>query len=334
MSQITAAITAVGSYLPEHILTNAMLEEMVDTNDEWITSRTGIKERRILKDPNLGTSYLAIKAAEDLIQKKKLDPKEIDAVIVATATPDMMVASTAAYVASAIGATEAFSFDLQAACSGFLYGMSSAAAYIASGMYRKVLLIGADKMSSIIDYQDRATCIIFGDGAGAVLFEPNQDGLGYQDAYLRSDGVGRDFLRIEAGGSLLPTSQQTLDNKQHYVYQDGKTVFKFAVSNMADAAARIMERNALTNYTVQWLVPHQANNLIIEATAQRMGVPENKVMRNIERCGNTTSATLPLLLADYENQLHVGDRLVFAAFGGGFTWGAIYLTWAYNANHN
>jgi 3-oxoacyl-[acyl-carrier-protein] synthase-3 len=244
----------------------------------------------------------------------------------------MMVASTAAYVASAIGATEAFSFDLQAACSGFLYGMSTAAAYIASGMYRKVLLIGADKMSSIIDYQDRATCIIFGDGAGAVLFEPNQDGLGYQDAYLRSDGVGRDFLRIEAGGSLLPTSQKTLDNKQHYVYQDGKTVFKFAVSNMADAAARIMERNALTNDTVHWLVPHQANNRIIDATAQRMGVPENKVMRNIERCGNTTSATLPLLLADYENQLHTGDRLVFAAFGGGFTWGAIYLTWAYDTN--
>ncbi|MFM1888393.1 MAG: hypothetical protein RL501_680 [Bacteroidota bacterium] len=332
MSQITAAITAVGSYLPEHVLTNAMLEKMVDTNDEWITSRTGIKERRILKDPNLGTSYLAIKAAESLLQKKKLDPKEIDAVIVATATPDMMVASTAAYVASAIGATEAFSFDLQAACSGFLYGMSTAAAYIASGMYRKVLLIGADKMSSIIDYQDRATCIIFGDGAGAVLFEPNQDGLGYQDAYLRSDGVGRDFLRIEAGGSLLPTSQKTLDNKQHYVYQDGKTVFKFAVSNMADAAARIMERNALTNDTVHWLVPHQANNRIIDATAQRMGVPENKVMRNIERCGNTTSATLPLLLADYENQLHAGDRLVFAAFGGGFTWGAIYLTWAYDTN--
>ncbi|MFZ9673867.1 MAG: beta-ketoacyl-ACP synthase III [Flavobacteriaceae bacterium] len=332
MSQITAAITAVGSYLPEHVLTNAMLEKMVDTNDEWITSRTGIKERRILKDPNLGTSYLAIKAAESLLQKKKLDPKEIDAVIVATATPDMMVASTAAYAASAIGATEAFSFDLQAACSGFLYGMSTAAAYIASGMYRKVLLIGADKMSSIIDYQDRATCIIFGDGAGAVLFEPNQDGLGYQDAYLRSDGVGRDFLRIEAGGSLLPTSQKTLDNKQHYVYQDGKTVFKFAVSNMADAAARIMERNALTNDTVHWLVPHQANNRIIDATAQRMGVPENKVMRNIERCGNTTSATLPLLLADYENQLHAGDRLVFAAFGGGFTWGAIYLTWAYDTN--
>ena len=332
MSQITAAITAVGSYLPEHVLTNAMLEKMVDTNDEWITSRTGIKERRILKDPNLGTSYLAIKAAESLLQKKKLDPKEIDAVIVATATPDMMVASTAAYVASAIGASEAFSFDLQAACSGFLYGMSTAAAYIASGMYRKVLLIGADKMSSIIDYQDRATCIIFGDGAGAVLFEPNQDGLGYQDAYLRSDGVGRDFLRIEAGGSLLPTSQKTLDNKQHYVYQDGKTVFKFAVSNMADAAARIMERNALTNDTVHWLVPHQANNRIIDATAQRMGVPENKVMRNIERCGNTTSATLPLLLADYENQLHAGDRLVFAAFGGGFTWGAIYLTWAYDTN--
>ncbi|HCD23669.1 MAG TPA: 3-oxoacyl-ACP synthase [Flavobacteriaceae bacterium] len=333
MSQITAAITAVGSYLPEHVLTNAMLEEMVDTNDEWITSRTGIKERRILKDPNLGTSYLAIKAAESLLQKKKLDPKEIDAVIVATATPDMMVASTAAYVASAIGATEAFSFDLQAACSGFLYGMSTAAAYIASGMYRKVLLIGADKMSSIIDYQDRATCIIFGDGAGAVLFEPNQDGVGYQDAYLRSDGVGRDFLRIEAGGSLLPTSQKTLDNKQHYVYQDGKTVFKFAVSNMADAAARIMERNALTNDTVHWLVPHQANNRIIEATAQRMGVPENKVMRNIERCGNTTSATLPLLLADYEDQLHTGDRLVFAAFGGGFTWGAIYLTWAYDTKN-
>ncbi len=330
MTKTTAAITAVGSYIPDFVLSNALLETMVDTNDEWITTRTGIKERRLLKDKDKGTSYLAIQAAKDLIEKKQLDATEIDLVLVATATPDLPVASTAAFVASNIGATNAFSYDLQAACSSFLYGMSSAAAYIESGRYKKVLLIGADKMSSIIDYTDRVTCIIFGDGAGAVLFEPNIEGYGYQDEYLRTDGVGRDFLRIEAGGSLLPASEKTIKNKQHYVYQDGKTVFKFAVSNMADAAAKIMERNKLTHDDVNWLVPHQANKRIIDATANRMDLAPEKVMMNIEHYGNTTSATLPLLLADYEQQLKKGDALVFAAFGGGFTWGASYLTWAYD----
>ncbi|MFM1879472.1 MAG: hypothetical protein RLZZ241_2338 [Bacteroidota bacterium] len=331
MSKITAAITAVGAYVPEYRLTNAILETMVETNDEWITSRTGIKERRILKDPDKGTSFLAICAAQDLIRKKNLDPAEIDMVILGTATPDMPVASTAVFVASQIGAVNAFAYDLQAACSNFLYGMSTAARYIESGRYKKVLLIGADKMSSIIDYTDRATCIIFGDGAGAVLFEPNQEGLGLQDEYLRSDGKGREFLRIEAGGSLLPASAQTLAQKQHYVYQDGKTVFKFAVSNMAEVAALVMERNGLTHDDVNWLVAHQANRRIIDATANRMGVDPDKVMLNIEKYGNTTSATLPLLLNDYEKQLRKGDKLIFAAFGGGFTWGAIYLTWAYDS---
>ena len=329
MTKITAAITAVGAFVPDFILTNKLLEKMVDTNDEWITSRTGIKERRILKKEGEGTSYLAIKAAEDLILKRQLDPLEIDLVIVATATPDMMVASTAAYVASKIGATNAFSYDLQAACSSFLYGMSTASSYIESGRYKKILLIGADKMSSIIDYTDRTTCIIFGDGAGAALFEPNEEGLGLQDEYLRSDGIGRNFLKIDAGGSLLPASKETVANNRHYVYQDGKSVFKFAVSNMADVSAKIMERNNLSHDDVHWLVPHQANKRIIDATANRMGVHEDKVMMNIHRYGNTTSATLPLLLSDYESQLNKGDNLVFAAFGGGFTWGSIYLKWAY-----
>lgn len=329
MTKKTAAITAVGAYLPDFILTNQLLETMVDTNDEWITSRTGIKERRILKKEGEGTSYLAIKAAEDLIKKKDLNPLEIDLVLVATATPDMMVASTAAYVASEIGATNAFSYDLQAACSSFLYGMSTASSYIEAGRYKKVLLIGADKMSSIIDYTDRTTCIIFGDGAGAALFEPNEEGLGLQDEYLRSDGIGRNFLKMDAGGSILPASEETVKNNKHYVYQDGKSVFKFAVSNMADVSGKIMERNNLTHDDVQWLVPHQANKRIIDATARRMGVEDSKVMMNIHRYGNTTSATLPLLLADYENQLNKGDNLVFAAFGGGFTWGSIYLKWAY-----
>lgn len=304
---------------------------MVDTNDEWITTRTGIKERRILKEENAGTSFMAIKAAEDLLQKRGLDAAEIDFVLVATATPDLPVASTAAYVASEIGAVNAFAYDLQAACSSFLYGMSTAASYIESGRYKKVLVIGADKMSSIIDYTDRTTCIIFGDGAGAALFEPNEEGLGLQDEYLRSDGIGRQFLKIDAGGSILPASEETVKNKQHYVYQDGKSVFKFAVSNMADVSALIMERNNLTHEEVQWLVPHQANKRIIDATANRMGVEPGKVMINIDRYGNTTSATLPLLLYDYEKQLKKGDNLIFAAFGGGFTWGSIYLKWAYNS---
>lgn len=331
MTKITAAITAVGAYLPEHRLTNAELETMVDTNDEWITARTGIKERRILKEKDKGTSFLAIEAARDLMQKKNLDPAEIDLVLVGSATPDMPVAATAVYVASEIGAVNAFAYDLQAACSNFLYGMSTAARYIESGRYKKVLLIGADKMSSIIDYEDRTTCIIFGDGAGAVLFEPSEEGFGLQDEYLRSDGRGRAYLKIEAGGSLLPASEETVRNKQHYVFQDGKSVFKFAVSNMADVAARIMERNDLSHEDVDWLVPHQANKRIIDATAKRMGLDASKVMMNIERYGNTTSATLPLLLYDYEKQLKKGDNLVFAAFGGGFTWGAIYLTWAYDS---
>ena len=331
MTKITAAITAVGKYVPEYVLTNKELESYVETNDEWITSRTGIKERRILKGEGLGTSFMAIKASEDLIKKSNIDPKEIDLVIVATATPDLPIASTAAYVATEIGAINAFGYDLQAACSSFLYGMSTASAYIASGRYKKVLLIGADKMSSIIDYSDRATCIIFGDGAGAVLFEPNNEGLGLQDEYLRSDGIGRDFLRIEAGGSQMPTTAETVANKKHFVYQEGKTVFKYAVSNMADVAEKMLTRNNLTEPDIQWLVAHQANKRIIEATAKRVGVPAEKVMINIHKYGNTTSATLPLLLADYESQLKKGDNLIFAAFGGGFTWGAAYLKWGYNS---
>ncbi|WP_372945160.1 beta-ketoacyl-ACP synthase III [Muriicola sp.] len=330
MTKITAAITAVGAYVPDYRLTNEILETMVDTTDEWITTRTGIKERRILKDKDKGTSYLAIKAAENLLEKSGVNPEEIDLVLLGTATPDLPVASSAVYVATKIGAVNAFAYDIQAACSNFLYGMSTAARFIESGKYKKVLLIGADKMSSILDYTDRTTCIIFGDGGGAVLFEPNTEGYGLLDEYLRSDGSGREFLKIEAGGSLLPPSEETVKNKQHYVFQDGKSVFKFAVSNMADVAARIMERNGLSHNDVQWLVPHQANKRIIDATANRMGLEPSKVMMNIQRYGNTTSATLPLLLSDYEKELKKGDNLVFAAFGGGFTWGAIYLKWAYN----
>ena len=331
MSKITAAISAVGKYVPDYVLTNKELETFVDTNDEWITTRTGIKERRILKGEGLGTSYMAIKAAQELFQKSKIDPKEIDLVIVATATPDLLVASTAVFTATEIGAVNAFAYDLQAACSSFLYGMSTAASYIESGRYKKVLLIGADKMSSIIDYTDRATCIIFGDGAGAVLFEPSSNGFGLKDEYLRGDGIGRDFLKMDAGGSILPASAETVKNKQHFVYQEGKTVFKYAVSNMADVSEKMLVRNNLTKEDIQWFVPHQANNRIIEATASRVGVDADRVMVNIHKYGNTTSATLPLLLADYENQLKEGDNIIFAAFGGGFTWVAIYLTWAYNS---
>jgi 3-oxoacyl-[acyl-carrier-protein] synthase-3 len=330
MSEIKAAITAVGAYVPDYRLTNAVLETMVDTNDDWIVSRTGIKERRILKDKDKGTSYLAIKAAEDLILSKNVDASSIDLVIVATITPDMLVASTAAFVATEIGAVNAFSFDVQAACSGFLYGMSTASSYIESGRYKKILLIGADKMSSIIDYTDRTTCIIFGDAGGAVLFEPNHEGLGHQDELLRSDGIGRDFLKIEAGGSLMPPTQETVKNRKHYVYQDGKNVFKYAVTNMADVSEQIVKRNNLTNDDIAWLVPHQANKRIIDATARRIDIEEEKVMINIHKYGNTTSATLPLCLKEYESQLKKGDNLLFAAFGGGFTWGSILLKWAYN----
>lgn len=331
MNNITAAITAVGSYVPEDVLSNKDLEQMVDTNDEWIVTRTGIKERRILKDPTKGTSYLAIQAAKNLLEKSNTDPKDIDLVLMATATPDMPVAVTGVYVATQIGAVNAFSYDLMAACSSFVYGMSTAARYIESGRYKKVLLIGADKMSSIINYKDRATCIIFGDGAGAVLFEPNTEGLGLQDEFMRSDGIGREHLKIDAGGSLNPASVETIANNQHYVFQDGRTVFKYAVSKMADVCQKIMERNDLAEEDIAWLVPHQANKRIIDATANRMNLPAEKVMMNIANYGNTTSATLPLCLADYENQLKKGDNLVFASFGGGFTWGSIYLKWAYNS---
>ena len=330
MSKITAAITAVGGYVPDFVLSNKVLETMVDTNDEWITSRTGIKERRILKGEGLGTSYLAIQAAKDLLKKGNIDPLEIDLVLMATATPDMLVASTGVYVASQIGATNAFSYDLQAACSSFLFGMSTASAYIESGRYKKVLLIGADKMSSIIDYTDRTTCIIFGDGAGAVLFEPNFEGLGFQDEIMKSDGIGRDFLKMDAGGSILPPSHETVDAHQHFIFQDGKQVYKYAVTGMADVSEKIMQRNNLTHDDVNWLVAHQANKRIIDATSSRMGVDDSKVLINIEKYGNTTSATLPLLLFDFEKKLKKGDNLIFAAFGGGFTWGSIYLKWAYN----
>ena len=331
MSKITAAITAVGGYVPDYVLSNEILETMVDTNDDWITARTGIKERRILKDKDKGTSFLAIQAAKNLLKKNNTDPKEIDMIVMATATPDMPVAVTGSYVATQIGAENAFSYDLMAACSSFLFGMSVAAKYIESGRYKKVLLIGADKMSSIIDYKDRTTCIIFGDGAGAALFEPNYEGLGVQDEFLRTDGSGRESLKIDAGGSLLPASAETVENNQHVVFQDGKTVFKFAVTRMADVSEKILERNQLTGDDIQWLVPHQANNRIIDATSNRMKLAEEKVMKNIHKYGNTTSATLPLCLWDYEKKLKKGDKLVFAAFGGGFTWGAMYLTWAYDS---
>jgi 3-oxoacyl-[acyl-carrier-protein] synthase-3 len=327
---IKAAITAVSGYVPSEILSNSDLEKMVDTNDEWIVSRTGIKERRIARNPLEPTSFLAIQAANQLLQKKNIDPLTIDLVLVATVTPDMGVAATAAYVATQIGASNAFGFDLQAACSGFLYGMSTASMYIESGRYKKVLLIGADKMSSIVDYTDRTTCIIFGDGAGAVLFEPSENDFGFENSYLRSDGSGRDSLNIKAGGSLHPFDENTFTEGSHNIMQDGQTVFKNAVKNMADASEKVMLQNKLSGDDIAFLLPHQANRRIIDATARRMNLSEDRVLMNIEKYGNTTSATLPLLLSDYESKFSKGDKLIFAAFGGGFTWGAVYLTWNYN----
>ena len=329
MKNINASITAVGSFLPEKTLNNAYLEKIVDTNDDWITTRTGIKERRIL-DKGIGTSYMAIRAANTIIKNKKLDPTEIDLVIVATITPDMHATATAAYVASEIGAYNAFGFDISAACSGFLYGLSTASAFIESGRYKKIILIGADKMSSIVDYTDRNTCIIFGDGAGAVLLEPNIEGYGVQDEYLRSNGSNRDLLRIEAGGSQTPTTKDTVEEKKHFIYQDGKNVFKHAVSNMSEASDQIMKRNNLTHLDVNYLIAHQANKRIIDATSKRMGIKDEKVLMNIHRYGNTTAATIPLLLFDFESKLKKGDNIIFASFGAGFTWGAMYLKWAYN----
>jgi len=329
LKNINASITAVGSFLPEKILSNTDLEKIVDTNDEWITSRTGIKERRIL-DKGIGTSHMAIQAANAIIESKKLDPLEIDLVIVATITPDMHATATAAYVASEIGASNAFGFDISAACSGFLYGMSTASAFIESGRYKKIILIGADKMSSIVDYSDRNTCIIFGDGAGAVLLEPDYEGYGVQDEYLRSNGSNRNLLRIEAGGSQTPTTKESVEEKKHFIYQDGKNVSKHAVSNMSDASEQIMNRNNLTPLDVNYLVAHQANKRIIDATSNRMGIKDEKVLMNIHRYGNTTAATIPLLLFDFESKFKKGDNIIFASFGAGFTWGAMYLKWAYN----
>ena len=331
MTTKTAAITAVGGYVPEHVLTNADIEQLVDTSDEWIVSRTGIKERRILKPTSLGTSFMAIKAAQNLLDKKNLDPTQIDLVIVATATPDMPVSSTAAYVATEIGATNAFAYDLQGACSGFLFGMSAAAAYISSGRYNNILLIGADTMSSIIDYSDRATCVIFGDGAGAVLFQPNDEGLGLQDEVLRVDGKGRTYLKIEAGGSMLPASKETVSQKQHFLHQEGRPVFKFAVSNMSAAITQVITRNGLSKDDIDFVVAHQANKRILDAISNHLDLKSDQMLINIERYGNTTAATLPLLLWDYEHLLKKNQKLLFTAFGGGFTWGASYLTWAYNS---
>jgi 3-oxoacyl-[acyl-carrier-protein] synthase-3 len=329
MSKIIAAITAVGGYVPETKLTNFDLEKMVDTNDEWIRSRTGISERRILKEPGKGSSDLAVPAIEEILRKKNLDPKEIDCIICATVTPDMVFPATANIIADKIGATNAWGYDLSAACSGFLFALSTGAMYIESGRYKKVIVIGVDKMSAIVDYTDRATCIIFGDGAGAVLLEASHDGLGIQDSILKSDGSGRNFLHMKAGGSVKPATAETVAAREHFAFQEGQTVFKFAVKSMADVSAELLERNNLTGNDIAWLVPHQANLRIIDATANRMGLDKEKVMINIQKYGNTTAATLPLCLWDWETQLKKGDKIVLAAFGGGFTWGATLLTWAY-----
>ncbi|HRP89748.1 MAG TPA: beta-ketoacyl-ACP synthase III [Edaphocola sp.] len=329
MNKIRAAITAVGGYLPDYVLTNKELETMVDTTDEWIQSRTGILERRILKGEDQGTSVMGIAAVKQILEKKNLDPREVDLLICATTTPDMQFPATANLIASACGISNAFNFDINAACSGFLYALNTAAQFIESGKCKKIIVVGGDKMSSIMDYQDRATCIIFGDGAGAVLLEPDETGFGIMDSILKSDGNGWVHLHQKAGGSRRPASMETVAHKEHYVYQEGQTVFKFAVTNMADVAAEIMERNHLKGDDVNWLVPHQANKRIIDATAQRMNVPEERVMLNIMKFGNTTNGTLPLCLWDYESKLKKGDNLILAAFGGGFTWGATYIKWAY-----
>ena len=332
MNKIRAAITGVGGYVPDYILTNKELETMVETSDEWITTRTGIKERRILKGENRGVSVMGIEAVRNMLAKTKTDPKEIDLLIFATVTADMTFPATANIVATAVGAVNAFSYDMGAACSGFLYGLTTGASFIESGRYKKVVVIGGDKMSSIIDYTDRTTCIIFGDGAGCVLLEATTEDVGIVDSLLRSDGSGETYLHMKAGGSRMPASAATVEARNHFVYQEGAAVYKFAVTNMADAAAQIAQRNNLTPNDITWLAPHQANKRIIDATANRIGISEDKIMMNIERYGNTTAGTIPLLLWDYEKKLKKGDNLIMAAFGGGFTWGAVYLKWAYNSD--
>jgi 3-oxoacyl-[acyl-carrier-protein] synthase-3 len=326
---IHAAITAVGGYVPDNILSNKDLEKLVDTTDEWIRTRTGIEERHILNEEGKATSDLAVGAILPMLAKKNIDPLDIEVIICATVTGDYVFPATANVIADKIGAKNAWSFDIGAACSGFLYALETGARFIESGKYTKVLVIGADKMSAIIDYTDRNTCIIFGDGAGCVLLEPNSEGFGVLDSKLHSDGSGREFLQQPAGGSLLPPSVETVEAKKHYVYQEGKTVFKFAVTNMADVSYEVMNRNGLTSETVDWLVPHQANLRIIDATAERMGLDKSKVLINIQKYGNTTAGTLPLCLFDFESRFKKGDNLILSTFGGGFTWGAIYLKWAY-----
>ena len=331
MQKITAAITAVGGYVPETLLTNKDLEKMVDTTDEWITTRTGIKERHILREPGKATSDMAVRAILPMLEKRGISPEEIDVIVVGTITGDYIFPACANIIADKIGAKNAWGFDIAAACSGFLYALETGSRFIQSG-YKKVLVCGLDKMSSIIDYTDRNTCIIFGDGGGCVLLEPNTEGYGVLDSVLRMDGSGREFLFQPAGGSMNPPTMETVTNRQHYVYQEGKTVFKFAVTNMADVSYSIMERNGLTSESVDWLVAHQANLRIIDATAERMGLDKEKVLVNIERYGNTTAGTLPLLMFDFEKRFKKGDNLVLSTFGGGFTWGSIYLKWAYDPN--
>jgi 3-oxoacyl-[acyl-carrier-protein] synthase-3 len=331
MTKITAAITAVGGYVPEFVLTNKMLEEMVDTNDEWIVSRTGIKERRILKGEGLGSSDLGKEAVLELCRKRGISPEEIDMLICATATPDFQFPATANIITDKAGAKNAWGFDVMAACSGFLYALVTGSQFVESGKYKKVVVVGADKMSSITDYTDRSTCILFGDGAAAVLLEPTSERVGVLDSILKSDGSGRVYLHQKAGGSVKPASHKTVDAKEHFIFQDGQPVFKFAVKGMADVSAEIMEKNNLKGDDVAYLVPHQANKRIIDATARRMGVGMDKVMLNIERYGNTTTATIPLCLWEWENKLKKGDNIILAAFGGGFTWGSIWVKWAYNS---
>ncbi|MGB4844267.1 MAG: beta-ketoacyl-ACP synthase III [Ferruginibacter sp.] len=331
MQKINAAITAVGGYVPEYRLTNAELEKMVDTNDEWIKTRTGISERRILKEAGKGSSDLAVPAVLELCKKRGISPEEIDCLICATVTPDMVFPATANIICDKLGAGNIFSFDVMAACSGFLYALTTATAFIESGRYKKVVVVGVDKMSSIVDYSDRTTCIIFGDGAGAVLLEPTTEDVGIKDSLLKSDGSGSKFLHMKAGGSVKPSTVETVLAKEHFVYQEGQAVFKFAVKGMADVSYELMERNNLTADDIAWLVPHQANLRIIDATANRMGLPKEKVMINIQKYGNTTAGTLPLCLWEWEKQLKKGDNIILAAFGGGFTWGATWVKWGYDS---
>lgn len=331
MTKIRAAITAVNGYVPETKLTNSDLEKMVDTNDEWIRTRTGVEERRILKDPAKASSDMGAEAVKGLLKKRGISADEIDMVICATATPDHLFPATANIISDKCGIKNAWSYDIMAACSGFLFAVTTASQFIETGKYKKIIVVGADKMSSIVDYTDRSTCIIFGDGAGAILLEPDTSGMGIQDSILRTDGIGREYLHQKAGGSLNPATLKTVENKDHYIFQEGRTVFKYAVSRMADVSAEILEKNNLTGDDIDWLVPHQANLRIIDATASRMGLAPEKVMINIQKYGNTTNGTIPICLWEWENRLHKGDNIVLAAFGGGFTWGAIYLKWAYDS---